>query len=414
MELNKNLVKNIPLAGEILKNFYDKQREKKLILRIKKFLKGDLPFVYSAPPKYFLGHEPTIRCNLKCEMCYQGQTRSLRLGELDTKEVLKIYEKFLPKINPVRNSELKSLQAKNYSKEEKISISNGVKEIKLVGGEPFMRSDILELISFWDKVGKKIALQTNCTLLTERTIKELKNYKNIAAFLISLDGPESTHDKVRGVQGAYKKMMNAVRLIRENLPWAKISIFGMILQGNLKNIYELIDVCQKEKFSSLNLIFEQVYDLSGIEKTKKIFLDVFDWKDEDYRLNTQIKNPAFESGFNSEFLKRELMKLRKYGFKKKVFINFVPFNFYYNLPEYFGEKEPRKIFCMKLLNPEFRVNQKGDAVWCDVIEKSFGNLIEKSPDEIWRTEEFQKFRKFLFENSLPVCRRCCKAVYVND
>ena len=26
--------------------------------------------------KYSVGYEPTIRCNLKCKMCYQGQTRS--------------------------------------------------------------------------------------------------------------------------------------------------------------------------------------------------------------------------------------------------------------------------------------------------------------------------------------------------
>lgn len=413
MELNKNFVKNIPFAGKILKNIYDKRREKNLILRIKKFLKNELLYVKSAPDNYFLGHEPTIRCNLKCEMCYQGQTRSLRLGELDTKEVLKIYENFLSKINHVRNSELKLFQAKTYSKEEQINISNKVKEIKIVGGEPFMRSDILELVSFWNKAGKKIALQTNCTLLTERIIKELKNYKNIAAFLISLDGPESVHDKVRGVPGAYKKMMNAAHLIRENLPRVKISIFGMILRDNLKDVYDLIDVCQKEKFGSLNLIFEQVYNEEDVEKTKKIFKNVFNWSDADFRLNTQIRNPIFENSFNSDFLRKELRKIRNYGFKKKVFINFVPFNFYYNLPEYFNEKEPRKIFCMKLLNPEFRVNQKGDAVWCDVIEKSFGNLTEKTPDEIWLSEEFQKFRKFLFENSLPICRRCCKAVYVN-
>lgn len=384
MELSKNFVKKIPFANKILKEVYDKRREKALVLKIKKFLKNELPYSKNTPLEYFLGHEPTIRCNLKCEMCYQGQTRNLRLGELNTKEVLKIYEKFLPKI----------------------------KEIKLVGGEPFMRSDILELISFWNKAGKKIALQTNCTLLNERIISELKNYKNIAAFLISLDGPEKIHDKVRGVSGSYKKMMNAVLLIRENLPWAKISIFGMILRDNLKDVYNLIDVCEKEKFGSLNLIFEQVYNDKDIYETKKILKNVLNWEEGDYRLNTQVKNPVFESGFNSEFLKRELARLRNYGFKKKVFINFVPFNFYYNLPEYFNEKKCDKIFCMKLLNPEFRVTQKGDAVWCDVIEKSFGNLTEKSPDEIWASEEFQKFRKFLFENSLPVCGRCCKAVYL--
>src|SRR3989344_2466315 len=384
MDVKKNLIRNIPFAGGVLKNLYDKRSERSLILKIKKFLKNELPFVKDVPPKYFLGHEPTIRCNLKCKMCYQGQTRSLRLDELSAEEILKIYEKL----------------------EERIS------EIKLVGGEPFVRRDILEMIRFWDARGVKIALQTNCVLFNKDIIKELKKYKNIIAFLVSLDGTENEHDKIRGAPGAYKKMINATRLIRENMPFAKISIFGIILQDSLKNMRDLIDVCKKENFGSLNLIFEQVYNEGDIEKTKKIFNDIFNWSGADYRLNTQIRNPVFENTFNSEFLKKELKKLRNYGFKKKVFVNFVPFNFYYNLSHYLGEENKKRVFCSKLLNPELRVNQEGNVVWCDVIEKPFGNLLRQPPDEIWLSDEYQKFRNFLFENSFSVCRRCCKAIYL--
>ena len=82
--------------------------------------------------------------------------------------------------------------------------------------------------------------------------------------------------------------------------------------------------------------------------------------------------------------------------RKNCFVNFVPFNYYKNLDKYLGVKKTRA-FCHKLLVPELRINQTGDVIWCDVIEKSFGNLLEKAPDEIWLSPEYQKFRKHLFE-----------------
>ena len=198
----KKILRKIPILGEKAKIFYDWNRERQLKSRIKNFLKRDeLPFSAAAPDFYSVGYEPTIRCNLKCKMCYQGQTRALRRAELETNEVLSIFEKLKGKI----------------------------KSIKLVGGEPFVRGDIMDLIAFWDKNNKRVILQTNCTLINESNIGELKKFKNVSDILTSLDGPEAVHDEVRGVPGTFEKMEKAVKLIKENMPNVPITVFATML-----------------------------------------------------------------------------------------------------------------------------------------------------------------------------------------
>lgn len=388
--MNHQRLKKIKKIGRkmpgiaLVKVFYDWWREFKLQSRIKRFLSNELPFVDSAPPSYGVGYEPTIRCNLKCAMCYQGQTRALRQSELSSEEVLDVFKKLEPK----------------------------TKEIKLVGGEPFVRSDILDLIAFWDNVGKRVILQTNCTLINENNIKILKKYKNVTDILTSLDGPQKTHDLIRGVPGAFEKLKKAIQLIKKETPHISITVSGVLLPAhNLDQLFALVDSVKDLGLGTINIVFEQVYSRVDVDNAHKIFKNLFGWDEDSYRLNTQIRDPAFPPDLNAKKLKKALFKLRMYGLKRGCFVNFLPFNYYKNVDGYLGER-PTRVFCTKLLAPELRINQKGQVIWCDVIEKSFGSLLEKTPDEIWLSDEYQKFRKYLYKGGLPICHRCCKAQYI--
>lgn len=376
----------MPILAGTTKLIYDWNNERKLQKRIKNFLKNrNLPYTDKAPEKYSVGYEPTIRCNLKCKMCYQGQTRALRRNELTASEAAVVFGKLKGRVN----------------------------EIKMVGGEPFVRDDIFDLISFWDKEGERIILQTNLTLLGEKGVEKLKNYKHISDVLTSLDGPPVVHDAVRGIPGAFGKLKESILNLKKHRPDIPITIFAtMLIDDNLDSFFKLIDTCKELDIGTINILFEQVYAKKEVDLARKIFKEFFGWKEEEYRLNTQERNPVFKNTINPKELKIKLKKIRSYGLKKKCFVNFVPFNYYNNLDKYLGAKRT-KAFCHKLLSPELRINQTGDVIWCDVIEKSFGNLLEKTPDEIWLSPEYQKFRRHLFEKGLPVCYRCCKASYLD-
>jgi len=382
----KNTIKKLPFLGALSKIIYDYRRENLLDKRIKKFLNlKELPFTNKAPDKYAVGYEPTIRCNLKCKMCYQGQTRAERRRELSTSEAIDIFRK----------------------------LKGRVKEIKMVGGEPFVRDDIFDLISFWDKEGERIILQTNLTLLGKKGAEKLEDYKKVHDVLTSLDGPPAVHDAVRGIRGSFDKLKESILSLKKHRPDIPITIFATMLLGDdFDTLFKLVDTVKDLGISTVNVLFEQVYSSDEIKKARDIFDKEFDWKEGDYRLNTQMREPSFEPSLKASETLKKLKKLRRYGFAKKCFVNFVPFNYYKNVDIYLGKKKV-KTFCLKLLAPELRINQTGDVVWCDVIEKSFGNLLEKTPDEIWLSEDYQKFRKHLFEKGLPICYRCCKASYLD-
>jgi len=384
----KKIIKTVPIVSPSAKLFYDWRRNRQVTARVKKFIQAsDLPFQTVAPPIYEVGYEPTIRCNLRCKMCYQGENRNLRQQELSAEQILEVFKK----------------------------MSSQVKEIKLVGGEPFARQDILQLIAFWDSLGKRVILQTNCTLIDERNIDQLADYKHLTDILTSLDGPKELHDAIRGVPGTFDRLERAIKLLQAKMPQVPITVFATLLvNDNIDNFFELIDTTKKLGITTINVLFEQVYSSADVAQAKNIFNREFGWEEgRDYRLNTQVRDPIFPSGINVKELKKKLTKIRLYGLKTGCFVNFSPLNYYHNLAQYLGRR-PARPFCLKLLQPELRVNQRGEVVWCDIIEKSFGSLLDKTPDEIWLSQDYQEFRQYLFKHSLPICSRCCKAVYINN
>ncbi len=74
----------------------------------------------------------------------------------------------------------------------------GVVHFVLEGGEPTLRDDLEEIVEYAREVGGKVTLSTNGT-------RDLLGY-NPHRFLVSVDGIEKTHNKIRG-KAAYSKMV---------------------------------------------------------------------------------------------------------------------------------------------------------------------------------------------------------------
>jgi len=112
-------------------------------------------------------------CNLHCTHCYWW-------------------------LNRKENEELTVEQWKKVI-DEKFK-KNHVFIITLVGGEPTMRPDVIEL--FVKEFPKRICIVSNGTL-------PLKKYDNLYFYWISIDGTKDIHDKIRG-NGAWDKTRNNV------------------------------------------------------------------------------------------------------------------------------------------------------------------------------------------------------------
>jgi Fe-coproporphyrin III synthase len=89
--------------------------------------------------------------------------------------------------------------------------------VKVLGGEPFVRRDIVEILSgVRDIIDPYVMQLTTNGMLTKRTIETLHQIAWPGLQLrISVDGLEATHDAMRGVEGSWATVTRTVREVAE-------------------------------------------------------------------------------------------------------------------------------------------------------------------------------------------------------
>jgi len=156
------------------------------VLRYRDRRAQDLPshlLQFSADKKPVVVWNVTKQCNLKCVHCYAKATAGPAPDELTREEGLALLQ------------DLKDF---------------GVPVGLFSGGEPLMRPGLYELIQFTVDRGMRAVLSTNGTLITPEVAGRLKKL-GLSYVGISLDGVEPTHDKFRGLPGAFAAAMAGVR-----------------------------------------------------------------------------------------------------------------------------------------------------------------------------------------------------------
>jgi MoaA/NifB/PqqE/SkfB family radical SAM enzyme len=234
----------------------------------------------------------TSRCNLRCRHCfYWKKLNHSKKKELTLKEIEKI----------AKNSRLDLLW------------------LCLTGGEPFLRSDLAEIASAFCRWGKvaNISIPTNAQLkgkTLEITQKMLSLCPNTyIALNVSLDGLEKTHDKIRGVKGAFAK---TVETFFELKKLKRFSNFGLSLlttvmaenQKDLKKLYFFARDELQPDYLNLNLIRGNPPDA----KMKKV--DIRYYEELLTLMETDVKKgkwPYFQFPFSKIALARNFLLYRQ-------------------------------------------------------------------------------------------------------
>lgn len=134
--------------------------------------------------------ELTKGCNLRCKHCYidAGEPRH---KELSFQELSKL-------LNELNEAEVFS--------------------IYLTGGEPFLRSDILNIVQYACQLGFDVCLLTNGTLLTEEVINHIPKRISLG---VSIDGIKALKE-IRGVN--FDEIKEKLLILKAKLPFLSVLV----------------------------------------------------------------------------------------------------------------------------------------------------------------------------------------------
>jgi len=150
--------------------------------------------LYTPKPR-FVCFPVTFRCNSRCQMCHLWQTPGTT-AEIDSRKIEAVFS------NPLFRK---------------------VEEVVLHGGEPTLRDDLKDIVGIILRAFprlKSLTLSTNGLDpdLVGRRLEEVLAAVGAQAekltVTVSIDGPQSTHDRIRGVEGGFARSVKTVELLK--------------------------------------------------------------------------------------------------------------------------------------------------------------------------------------------------------
>ncbi len=89
----------------------------------------------------------------------------------------------------------------------------GTEDLYILGGEPIMRGDIFELISYASGIGLRVSMSTNGTLIGRDEARRLAE-AGLAEAQVSIDGPTAAVNDAIRAPGSFTAAVSAVRFLK--------------------------------------------------------------------------------------------------------------------------------------------------------------------------------------------------------
>ncbi|MDD4899579.1 MAG: radical SAM protein [Candidatus Omnitrophica bacterium] len=167
----------------------------------------------SGPVLGWLDIELTERCNNNCVHC------CINLSKDDP---------------AAKKRELSTQRIEEILKE---AADLGCMTVRFTGGEPFLREDFKELYIFARRLGLKVMIFTNATLITPKWIELFKHIPPMEKMEVTVYGmKEKSYEAVTQVKGSYAAAFRGINLLWENkVPFV---VKGALLNENKNEIEE--------------------------------------------------------------------------------------------------------------------------------------------------------------------------------
>lgn len=293
--------------------------------------------------------ECTLNCNLSCKHCGSDCERNHRFRDMPLSDFLSVLDTIKSYIPP---SQLK---------------------ITLSGGEPLMRSDIVECGKALSQLGYSWGMVSNGLLLTKQKIAELVT-AGMRSISLSLDGIEDYHNSFRGNPYSYKRVVEAIMELKK-YPRVFISVVTCVTPNNITQLDSLKNLL----FDALKVNSWRLYPVFPIGRAAS-----------DNKLLLQ-----------SEQLK-ELLTFIQVNRDQGYDIKFSCEGF---LGDFEGKVRQHFYYCMAGVSVA-SIRSNGDISGCNSIRYNYaeGNIYKDSFIDVWQ-KRFKRYRNRSWAKT-GICSKC--------
>ncbi|MFH1061668.1 MAG: radical SAM protein [Candidatus Omnitrophota bacterium] len=255
--------------------------------------------------------------------------------------------------------------------------------INFGGGEITTVPWLFDLVKFCHELGFKTNIATNAFIVDKPMVEKMRD-SGLDYINISLDSlNRKTHDYLRGVDGVYDKVMNAIDLVHAYAPNIQISICSIIMQPTLGGMVDLVNWVQEN--NKINMIYLMV-----LMQPNNTELQTQWWKD-----------PAFNELWPKDYKQAEavldqLIQLKTKGYKISNPIEHIQaFKTYLLDPDTYVKQSSCNI------DHAIHISSVGDMFMC-YRHQCLGDVREKSVREMWQSVKADLVRK-----EINNCRENC-------
>ncbi len=277
----------------------------------------------------------------------------------------------------------------------------GVRCVKFSGGEPFLRSDLCDLIACASELGMATEVNSNGSLLTPNLARRVVN-SGLERLHISIDGPADIHNNVRRVPDLFERVDQGMAMLRQaqqqlGRGTPTVSVGCTVLALNQGHLRGLVDVASRWKAS---LSFARVfYSTPEQDVRTRDLCEPGTAKPENWNLPASIRR------IDVNALHAELSEIHKLCSQRGVALDSRLTSKEYLWRHYY---EPSFAEANKCLYPWYatRVNPYGDVYPCSVMA-DLGNVRQGGIESIWNGPRYVQFRNKLRKAGLfPKCTKC--------
>jgi MoaA/NifB/PqqE/SkfB family radical SAM enzyme len=315
----------------------------------------------------------TFNCNLACKMCSMRERR----------EFLKAQG---------RQTEIDSDVIKKVIKETE---EMDIKTILFIGGEPLLKRDLFDLVSYAKGLKLNAIIVTNGVLLNEYSIKSCFD-SGVDWLSISIDAAsENTFSKIRG-EDVLGKIVQNIRIFNDLKRSAKrlspnIGAVCTIMNDNFEELLDVVRLCKNLEIE--RVLFQPVVS-NNIDQTQR-----------------KPNSPGLIPPERFKILDDVMDELINY--KKESLRNFkLVANSIQNLQlikRYFrGKVTPSEFRCYAGYN-RLQIVQEGKVYFCvpqDKYEANFGDIRKETLSNLWFSKEAKIRRKLIRECKVPCLQWC--------